>query len=109
MAQARRTGRLPDRVANAPELDRGLALYWVAYCDLSTCRPSSMGGVLPIPWTAIDQYAQRYDYDLEQEERLHMFIGKMDRTMEAWHEKKHGGKQKPVGVQKKDGSTRGWS
>lgn len=37
-------------------------LQWVlsAFNDLSTDRPVSMGGLLPIPWTSADRYAQRH-------------------------------------------------
>lgn len=34
-----------------------------AFSELSTCRPSSMGGVAPIPWSAIAEYADRHGLD----------------------------------------------
>lgn len=108
MEQARRTGRLPDRVANAPQLDPGLELFWVAYCDLSTCRPASMGDLAPIPWTAVDQWATKFKLDDEQEERLHFIVGKMDKAMIAWEKKKSGNKSKSGRAGRKARGGRGW-
>lgn len=78
---------------NAPELDEGLALYWVAFCELSTCRPPSFGEMAAIPWTSINQYATFYKYEDRQRERLHFIVGKMDKAMRDWHkrrQKSHG-------------------
>lgn len=49
--------RLPDAIADAPQLLPGLAIYMGAFFDLQTCRPMHphpKGFRLgPIPWTAI--------------------------------------------------------
>lgn len=54
----------PDVFQNAPELRPDLEVYWKAYDDLSTCRGyAGMSGVpLPIPWTAINEYAIRHRF-----------------------------------------------
>lgn len=47
---------IPDKIANAPELEVGLEFYYFAFRDLGTCR--SIGFSLgPIPWTAMNDYA----------------------------------------------------
>lgn len=87
--------RLPDRVANAPHLDPGQELYWFAYADLSTCRPSpgGMGGdILPIPWTAIAHYATVWGFSSEQLADLVSICRKMDEALAAWHRSKDGNK-----------------
>lgn len=35
----------------------------IAYGELSTCRPAGMGGLSPIPWKAIVDYADHHDLD----------------------------------------------
>lgn len=51
-------------MANAPELRPDLHVYWRAYEELSTCRQfAGMTGVpLPIPWTALNEYAIRHRF-----------------------------------------------
>lgn len=65
LRQAYRRGQPPpDVFANAPELAEDLLPYWRAYDELSTCRAyAGMSGVpLPIPWTAINEYAIRHRF-----------------------------------------------
>ncbi len=89
--QCYRTNRqLPERVANAPELLPGLELYWVAYQDLSTCRPAGFGGAYPIPYTAILDWATASGLDEEQVSTLVRFIRKMDVAFLKWYEENHG-------------------
>lgn len=62
---------LPKAIADAPELEPGLDLFYLAFMDLTTCR--SMGfGEGPIPWTAVRDYCN--DMDLEGDQREDMFI-----------------------------------
>lgn len=68
---------LPDRIANAPELIIGLQLYLIAFFDLDSERDNSMS-LRRIPWSAIDRYATRYEFDSEQYDDLHYFIREMD-------------------------------
>lgn len=67
---------------------RGLELYWRAYSELTTCRPASFGGLLPVPWTAIDRYAERYGFDDDQFEWLVYICDKLDTVMSKHSEKK---------------------
>jgi hypothetical protein len=56
---------LPDWIQNKPVLGQGLEFYYMAFIDLNSCRIIGMGEG-PIPWTAIHQYAVKYDiYDAE--------------------------------------------
>ncbi len=68
---------LPDRIQNAPELELGLELYYGAFWDLDSCRPLGMGEG-PIPWIAIEQYAQLNDIVGDQREMLHFHIRQLD-------------------------------
>jgi hypothetical protein len=54
-------GKLPDVIANAPELWPWLSPYYAAFEELLTDRrDSGMGEPGPIPWTSIDRYAERH-------------------------------------------------
>lgn len=55
----RRRQPLPDAIANAPELFSGLEVYYEAFLELTTCRQVGFGEG-PIPWDAIDRYAERH-------------------------------------------------
>ena len=57
---------LPRSLAEAPILEDAyqtniLAAFW----KLSTCRSTGMG-TGPIPWTAIDTFAVRHGYDVDE-------------------------------------------
>ena len=88
--QAMRAGQpLPDRIANAPELETGLQLYLQAFFDLDSER-SHAQGLTSIPWTSIAAYAMAFELDEEQTEDLYFFIRKLD----SEHLKKLAAKQK---------------
>jgi hypothetical protein len=74
---------LPEKIANAPVINRGLEPYYVAFWELTTCRGAGFGAG-PIPWTAIDDYATRYGWDGERYEDLVDFVRAMDRTFLAY-------------------------
>lgn len=78
---------IPDRIKNAPQLRLGLELYLQAFYDLNTCRPSGWG-LMPIPWTATREYAEAFDYDEEQTERLFHHIPVMDAAFREYHSKR---------------------
>lgn len=78
---------IPDRIANKPQLDIGLQLYYTAFFNLTTCRPSGFG-VCPIPWTAIREYALTFEFDSYQEEALYSHIRSMDSVFMKFHEDK---------------------
>jgi hypothetical protein len=81
--QARATRQsLPARVANAPELLKGLETYYDAFHELSTCRNQG-----PIPWDAMVQYAHYLDLDKDEFEELNYFIRAMDKVY-LEHQKK---------------------
>lgn len=78
-AAAARGGRLPDKIANAPEILEGLAIYWYAFIDLTSCRHPGFNGPGPIPWDSINQWAIRYGLDDEEDfDRLAAIIQEMD-------------------------------
>ena len=78
---------LPNRIANAPELQLGLELYYDAFWELSTSRPSGFG-VGPIPWLAVCEYARAYDFDEEQSVWLQQLVRVMDKTYLEHHASK---------------------
>lgn len=45
-----------------PELPENLTPFIRDFWVLSTCRGASQAGPTPIPWTAIDQFAERHGY-----------------------------------------------
>lgn len=55
-------GKLPDPIANAPELLPWLSPYYNAFEELLSDRPEDgfTGEVGAIPWTAINAYAYRH-------------------------------------------------
>lgn len=56
----------PDFIRDAPELAPGLALFYLAYQELTGDRDN--GG--PIKWTAIMQYAWYHQFDEDQFDAL---------------------------------------
>lgn len=95
--QAMRSGQpLPERIANAPELEPGLQLYLQAFFDLDSER-SHAAGLTAIPWTKMLDYALAYDFDEEQQADLFYFIRKLD----SEHLKKLEAKQKAAANVKK--------
>lgn len=80
---------LPERIANAPELEDGLEVYFEAYFDLDTERHHGMG-LMQIPWSKIQMYAEAKSFDEEQTEELHAYIRAMDNANLARLEKKKG-------------------
>ena len=88
--QAMRSGQpLPDRIANAPELETGLQLYLQAFFDLDSER-SHANGLTAIPWSSIAAYANYFNFDEEQREDLMFFI----RHLDSEHLKKLEAKEK---------------
>lgn len=68
---------LPTAIKNAPELQPGLGLYYTAYLDLQGDRQVGMSEGL-IPWTAVDRYAERNQFDDETREDLQYHVRKLD-------------------------------
>jgi len=57
---------IPPTIMNAPDLDLHLVFVWEAFWELSTCRPVGMT-TGSIPWTAINEYAVRYEVNSPDE------------------------------------------
>lgn len=71
-----RSGRpYPNAIANAPELLNENVFFYIAFDHLSSCRNYEYG---PIPYTAIEDYCNRYCTDAEQAERLLEVVNQVD-------------------------------
>lgn len=85
---------LPEKIRNAPSLELGLDLFYVAFMDLTSCRAVGFGEG-PIPWTATRIMA---DEELglagEQREDLFYYIGRMDTVYLEHRAKKQESKAK---------------
>lgn len=58
--------------------------HWNAFWDLGKDRAFGFG-VGPIPWSAIDRYAQRHQIDDPDEfDRFNLLVSAMDREFTAW-------------------------
>lgn len=67
----------PQWLVNAPSLMPGLDFYFTAFNELNTCRSVGMGAG-PIPWTVIQEYADREGLDGEERSCLLYLIRAMD-------------------------------
>ena len=76
----------PRAIAEAPELIDGLEFYYWAFRDLATCR-NSEGDV---PWTVIEEYADKSELDEEQRELLHVFTKALCQTVNEHYERRRG-------------------
>jgi hypothetical protein len=75
---------IPD-LENKVEADDHLGFEWAAFAELSTERQMGMG-VGPIPWSAIDRYAERWGTDdADDYARFCRLMGAMDREFLRWH------------------------
>ena len=73
-----RMGRtLPEKIQNAPVLEKGLELFFNAWMELNTTRSIGMA-VGPIPWLAVHEYANWYELDDDQRDALHYHVNEMD-------------------------------
>lgn len=68
---------IPDSILNAPELEEGLELYYIAFMDLSDCRAMGMSEG-PIPWLAIDRYCLRHGIEGEAADDMIYHVKKLD-------------------------------
>jgi len=64
---------IPERIANKPELLKGLNVYLQAFLDLDSDRLNEV-----ISWSSIITYAGYYGFDFEQTEDLIFFVREMD-------------------------------
>ena len=77
-ATEERGGELPDVVLNAPRLDWDLEWLWNAYTALSTCRQMGFGSPGPIPWIAVDRYAERNGIHGDDFDLMWLVISRVD-------------------------------
>lgn len=80
---------MPKKIAEAPQLRFGLEIYYAAFMDLTMSRSTTGFGVGSIPWHVINEYAKVYEYDEEQREDLHFYLGRMDTAFQEHMEKKN--------------------
>lgn len=80
----RRYGK--EEAREGPDLGFGLELYLNAFRRLHSCRILGMGPG-PIPWLAIDDYADRLRLDDDQREALHYHVRALDQVYLAHHAK----------------------
>ena len=78
---------LPARIQNAPDLPLGMEMFYSAFIELNSCRPSGFG-IQPIHWTVIRDYCSAHDLDDEETEDLFFFVTSLDRVFREYHEKK---------------------
>ena len=88
MAQCVRQRRpLPERIANAPQLQMGLGLFYIAFLDLTSER--QVGEAIgAIPWTAIDRWCLANRISGEQREDVFYHVGRLDRAYIDWYTEK---------------------
>lgn len=63
----KRRQRIPDVIANAPQLEYGQEVFYEAFAELSTERHPGYSGVLPIPASKIREYGIRIGYVEEED------------------------------------------
>lgn len=86
--QAARDGTpLPNSIANAPDLEIGLQLFYVAFFELSTCRSFSQMSEGPIWWTAINDYCNQYNIRDSQRDDLFYHLNELDKVYLDYREK----------------------
>lgn len=86
---------IPDRIKNAPILLPGLQFYYQAFLDLSTCRSLGMAEG-PIPWDAINIYAERHVLVEDDYDRFFTLIRAMDVAYLDYRDKKRANNEKRV-------------
>lgn len=103
--QAQKLGMpLPAVMANKPRLLMGLDFYWRAFWELSTDRDIGMAEG-PIPWTAMNQWAIRYNIVNYEFDRFVILIKGMDSVYIDHRTKQH--KKKLSSASKGGGKSSG--
>ena len=70
---------MPERIANAPELQWGLELFYVGFLDLTTSRQVvSFGAEAPLDWFRINQYCKEQGIEGEQREDFFYHVQQLD-------------------------------
>ena len=82
---------IPEYINNAPQLWPGLGIYYKAFWDLMSSRMVAFGPG-PIPWDAVDRYAERRQFDDDQRVALEHHIQLMDVVyLKYWNDKHNNG------------------
>lgn len=90
-------------IRNRPSIT-GYEWLWEAYLDLSTCRAIGMGAG-PIPWTAVQRYAEVDQLGTEETRMLHGVIRHMDDVwLKHYNEKATPAKPKTPSRPRRSGS-----
>lgn len=77
----------PNAILNAPTLDPGLNLFYVAFLDLTSCRTLGYAQG-PIPWVAIHHYCEAHDITGEQREDVFYHVAHLDKEYLDWSAEK---------------------
>ena len=86
--------KLPSWLDKEIHMSTAEMFYLKAFWDLNTCRNVGMG-IGPIPWTAIKQYSDSKQLDLENEDCFIYVMRQMDDAYVARASKKE--EKKPTG------------
>lgn len=92
--------QFPDAIQNAPELDPGNNLFYVAFLDLTSCRTLGYAQG-PIPWLAIHHYCEAHGIEDEQREDIFYHVSRLDKVYLDWsteNTKRELSKNKPRGT-----------
>lgn len=74
---------VPERIANAPELELGLGLYYNGFLDLTSCRQIGMA-LGPISFLAISEYCTAKGLSQDQREDFLWLMPKLDAKYLEW-------------------------
>lgn len=96
LQQSMKLGKVPPKIADAPELRMGLELFYGAFFDLIGCRSGWGDG--PIQYNAIMDYARHHEFDAEQTDDLVFYLSQLDEVY-----LKHVKKKAPKGGSKPAG------
>ena len=78
--QCMRTGKaLPKRIAEAPILQQGLEIFYIAFFDLSSSRPIGFSEG-QISWISMWDYCERLEIRGSQRDDLIYLVSAMDRA-----------------------------
>lgn len=78
---------LPNKIANAPNLQFGLEFYFFAFKHLTTCRSSGYA-LGSIPWTAMRDYASSYGLRGQNREDFFVILCDLDEEFLSWQDTK---------------------
>ena len=68
---------LPSVIEDCPELIPGLEVFYEAFIELSSCRQSGFGAS-PIPWDAMNTYADVNKFEGEDKDEFFYFVRALD-------------------------------